>query len=183
MLATGENGSLLRRKLGTFGIRSGLLTAGPPTTDSRFGALDVTAIRWSELPSKNVRPWMVNSPIGIRLSPSSSRQPSDLVKTQAIAADALKIEHYINSRMNKEYIREFDFSVLAMELSIDRDRVCALLSKLAGNENAIAICNPQKRPKTPAAGPAKIAGSECNQSDAAAPVWIESHSIASEVSM
>jgi len=125
---------------------------------------------------------MVNSPIGIRLAPSPSRQPSDLVKTQAIAADALKIEHYINSRMDKEYVREFDFSALAAELSIDRHRVCALLSQLACNENAITICNPQKRPKTSAAGRPKIAGSESNQSDVAAPAWIEPYSLASEVS-
>ena len=125
---------------------------------------------------------MVNSPIGIRLAPSPSRQPSDLVKTQAIAADALKIEHYINSRMAKEYIREFDFSALAVELSIDRERVCVLLSELSGSENAITICNPQKRPKTSAAGRAKIAGSESNQTDVASSAWIERHSVASEVS-
>jgi hypothetical protein len=109
-------------------------------------------------------------------------EPSDLVKTQAIAADALKIEHYINSRMDQEYIREFDFSALAVELSIDRERVCDLLSKQAGNENAITVCNPQKRPKTPSAGRAKIAGSESKQSDAATPAWIAPSSIASEVS-
>jgi hypothetical protein len=95
---------------------------------------------------------MVNSPISIPLAPSQSRKPSDLVKTQAIAADALRIEHYINSRMDKEYIREFDFSALAGELSMDQDRVGALLSKLACNEKTITICNPQKKPKTPAPG-------------------------------
>ena len=118
---------------------------------------------------------MVNSPIGIRLAPSQGRTPSDLVKTQAIAADALKIEHYINSRMIKEYIREFDFAALAADLSIDQGRVCDLLSKLAGNENAITICNPQKRPKTPAAGRTTSRGN--NQSEAAAPAWIEPHSV------
>jgi hypothetical protein len=99
---------------------------------------------------------MVNSPISIPLALSQCRKPSDLVKTQAIAADAVKIEHYINSRMDKEYIREFDFSALAVELSLDRGRVCDLLNKLAGNEIAITVCNPQKRPKTPAPGRAKI---------------------------
>src|SRR5437762_9849860 len=49
-----------------------------------------------------------------------------------------------------EYSYVFDFSVLAADLSLDNDRVRDLLSKLAGNENAITVCNPQKRPKTPA---------------------------------
>ena len=124
---------------------------------------------------------MVNSPIGIRLAPSQGRTPSDLVKTQAIAADALKIEHYINSRMNKEYIREFDFAALAVDLSIDQGRVRDLLSKLAGNENTITICNPQKRPKTPAPTRATIAGRDSSPSDANAPTWIVPHSVALEV--
>jgi len=123
---------------------------------------------------------MVNSPISIPLALSQSRKPSDLVKTQAIAADALKIEHYINSRMDEEHIRAFDFSALATDLSMDRDRVGTLLGKLAGNENAITICNPQKRPRTPAAG--RAGSRRSNQSDAGAPAWIEPHSIASEVS-
>src|SRR4051812_39877658 len=94
---------------------------------------------------------MVNSPISIPLPISQSRKPSDLVKSQAIAADALKIERYINARMDKDYIREFDFASLAADLSIDRERVGSLLSKLAGQENAISVCNPQKRPRTPTA--------------------------------
>jgi len=110
---------------------------------------------------------MVNSPISIPLPISHSRKPSDLVKTQAIAADALRIEHYINSRMDKDYIREFDFATLAADLSIDRERVCALLSKPAGQENAIAVCNPQKRPRTTAA--ARATRRESAQSDAVAP--------------
>src|SRR5438132_13665719 len=110
---------------------------------------------------------MVNSPISIRLAPSQSRKPSDLVKTQAVAADALKIEHYINSRMDKDYIREFDFSALAVDLSLDQDRVRDLLGKLAGNENTVTVCNPQKRPKTPAPGRAINRGS--SQSDVGAP--------------
>ena len=123
---------------------------------------------------------MVNSPISIPLALSQSRKPSDLAKIRAIAADALKIEHYINSRMDKEYIREFDFSALATDLSLDRDRVGALLGKLACDENAITICNPQKRPRTPAAG--RATSRRSNQSDADAPAWIEPHSVASEVS-
>jgi hypothetical protein len=95
---------------------------------------------------------MVNSPISIPLALSQCRKPSDLAKTQAIAADALKVERYINSRMDKEFIREFEFSALAVALSMDQERVCALLSKLAGHENAITVCNPQKRPKTPITG-------------------------------
>src|SRR2546427_7640858 len=95
---------------------------------------------------------MVNSPISIPLAASQSRKPCDLVKTQALAADALKIEYYINSRMDQEYVREFDFATLAVELSMDRELIGALLSKLAGPENAITVCNPQKRPKTPASG-------------------------------
>ena len=112
---------------------------------------------------------MVNSPISIPLALSQSRTPIDLVKTQAIAADALKIEHYVNSRMEKEYIREFDFTELAVDLFIDRERVVALLSKLTGQENAITVCNPQKRPRTPAAG--RTTNRENNQSDANAPAW------------
>jgi hypothetical protein len=123
---------------------------------------------------------MVNSPISIRLAPSQSRKPSDLAKTQAIAADALKIEHYINSRMDKEYIREFDFSALAGDLSLDQDRVRDLLSKLACNENTITICNPQKRPKMPA--PGRATSRMSSQSDADALAWAEPNSIASEVS-
>ena len=118
---------------------------------------------------------MVNSPISIPLPISQSRKPSDLVKTQAIAADALKIEHYINARMDKDYIREFDFATLAADLSIDRERVCTLLSKLSCYENAITVCNPQKRPRVP--GPRRAIG-ESHQSDANAPAWIEPHSIA-----
>lgn len=101
---------------------------------------------------------MVNSPISIPLALSQSRKPSDLAKTQAIAADALKVERYINSRMDNEFIREFDFSALAVDLSMDQERVCALLSKLAGHENAITVCNPQKRPRTPVAERATSGG-------------------------
>ena len=121
---------------------------------------------------------MVNSPISIPLTISQSRKPSDLVKTQASAADALKIEHYINARMEKDYIREFDFAMLAADLSIDRERVCTLLSKLAGHENAISVCNPQKRPRMPA--PASATSRRSSHSDADASAWITSNSIASE---
>jgi len=121
---------------------------------------------------------MVNSPISIPLPLSQSRKPSDLVKTQAIAADALKIEHYINSRMDKDYIREFDFATLAADLSIDQGRVSSLLSKLAGQENVIAVCNPQKRPRTPAA--ARATSRESGQSVAVAPSWIAPTPVASE---
>ena len=121
---------------------------------------------------------MVNSPISIPLPISHSRKPSDLVKTQAIAADALKIEHYINARMDKDYIREFDFATLAADLSIDRERVCTLLSKLAGHENVITVCNSQKRPRTPAAP--RAMSRESGQSDAVAPTWMAPTSIASE---
>jgi hypothetical protein len=124
---------------------------------------------------------MVNSPISIPLALSRSRNPNDLVKTQAIAADALKIEQYINSRMDKEYVREFDFAAIAVDLSMDRECVCALLSKLAGHEDAITVCNPQMRPKTPAAGRATSRGS--SQSDARASAWIEPSSFASEASV
>jgi hypothetical protein len=120
---------------------------------------------------------MVNSPISIPLAASQSRKASDLVKTQAIAADALKIEHYINSRMDNEFIREFDFATLAMDLSMDRERVFALLIKLAGHENAITVCNPQKRPRTPAAG---RANRESSQSSAGSAAWVEPIGIASE---
>jgi hypothetical protein len=110
---------------------------------------------------------MVNSPISIPLVLSQSRKPSDLVKTQAIAADALKIERYINARMAKEYIREFDFSAIAVDLSMDQERVSSLLSKLAGQENAITVCNPQKRPRTSATARATRGGS--SRSDAGVP--------------
>jgi hypothetical protein len=119
---------------------------------------------------------MINSPISIPLALSQSRKPSDLVKTQALAADALKIEHYINSRMDKEYIREFDFATLALDLSMDRERVFALLSKLARHENAITVCNPQKRPRTSATGRANRGSS---QSSPGSPEWIEPSAIAS----
>ena len=121
---------------------------------------------------------MVNSTISIPLPNSQSRKPSDLVKTQAIAADALKIEHYINARMDKDYIREFDFATLAADLSIDRERVCTLLSKLAGYENVITVCNPQKRRRTLAA--ARATSRKSSQSDADTPAWIAPISIASE---
>lgn len=91
---------------------------------------------------------MVNAPISIPLTIPQSRKPSDLVKTQAIAADAVKIERYINSRMDQQYIQEFEFDALATALSLDQDRVRDLLNKLDGNEKTITICNPQKRPKT-----------------------------------
>lgn len=120
---------------------------------------------------------MVNSPISIPLSISQSRKPSDLAKTQASAAAALKIEHYINARMDNDYIREFDFAMLAAELSIDRERVCMLLSKLAGDENVITVCNPQKRPKAPAGARATSRKSIPN---AAALAWPAPISIASE---
>jgi hypothetical protein len=121
---------------------------------------------------------MVNSPISIPLPISQSRKPSDLAKTQAIAADALKIERYINARMDKDYIREFDFAMLAAELSMDRERVYTLLSKLAGHENAITVCNPQKRPRTPVA--ARATSRKSGQSDVDASAWIAPISIASE---
>ena len=123
---------------------------------------------------------MVNSPISIPLALSQSRKPSDLVKTQAIAADALKIEQYINSRMDKEYIREFDFAALAADLSMDRERVCTLLSKLAGHENAITVCNPQKRPRTPAAA---TSDKRVRSRSADVPAWIAPISIASEATL
>ena len=126
---------------------------------------------------------MVNAPISIPLAPSQSRKPSDLVKTQALAADALKIEQYINSRMDRDFIREFDFTALAVDLSLDRKTVCDLLSKLAGNDNAITICNPQKRPRTTSAGRAKVTGSELHPSDAGTPAWMEPSSITTAVRM
>ena len=95
---------------------------------------------------------MVTSPISIPLVLSQSRKPVDLAKVQSIAADAIKIERYINSRMDKEFVREFDFGTLATDLSMDQARVAALLGKLAGHPNTISVCNPQKRPKTSAAG-------------------------------
>jgi hypothetical protein len=91
---------------------------------------------------------MINSPISIPLALSQSRKPSDLAKTQAIAAEALKIEQYINARMDQEYIREFHFAAIAAELSLDQERVCALLGKLAASQDSITICNPQMRPRT-----------------------------------
>ena len=124
---------------------------------------------------------MVNSPISIPLSVSQSRKPSDLAKTQASAADALKIEHYINARMGNDYIREFDFTMLAADLSLDRERVYTLLSKFAGHENAITVCNPQKRPK--AAAGARATSSRSSQADAAAPAWMAPISIASEATV
>jgi hypothetical protein len=126
---------------------------------------------------------MVNAPISIPLALSQSRKPSDLVKTQAIAADALKIEHYINSRMDQDFVREFDFSAIAVDLSLDRKTVSYLLSKLAGNENAITICNPQKRPRTPSVGRAKTAHVVHHPADTAAPAWVAPNSIAAEVKM
>src|SRR4051812_26427843 len=92
---------------------------------------------------------MVNSPISIPLAASLSRKPSDLVKTQALAAYALKIERYINSRMDQAYIREFDFATLAVELAMGRERIGALLSKLAGQEMqslSVTLKNDRSRP-------------------------------------
>ena len=121
---------------------------------------------------------MVNSPISIPLALSQSRNPSDLIKTQAIAADALKIERYINSRMDKEFIREFDFATLADDLSMDLDSVVTLLSKLAGPENAITVRNPQKRPRTPA--PGRASSRMSSHSGAGTPARIEPSAIASD---
>lgn len=124
---------------------------------------------------------MINSPIRIPLALSQSRTPSDLVKVQAIAADALKIERYINVRMEADFIREFVFSALAADLSMDQERVRSLLSKLAGHNNSITVCNPQKRPRTPVTGRAIIGGS--SRSSADVPAWIEPSSGASEVAV
>jgi len=121
---------------------------------------------------------MVNSPISIPLPISENRKPSDLAKTQAIAADALKIEHYINARMDKDHIRAFDFDILAADLSIDRERVFKLLSKLAGHENAITVCNPQKRPKAAAAG--RVTSRISSQSGVDASAWNAPIAITSE---
>jgi len=119
---------------------------------------------------------MINSPISIPLALSQGRTSSDLAKTQAIAADALKIERYVNSRMDQEFIREFDFATLAADLSIDLHRVGALLSKLASRENTLTVCNPQKRPRTSA--PRRATSS--SHSGAATPTWIEPSVIAAE---
>jgi len=94
---------------------------------------------------------MVNSPISIPLAISQSRKPSDLFKAQALAADALKIERYINSQMNQEYIRQFDFSALAQALSLDQERVQGLLNRLASNSSEITVRNPNNKPRTPGA--------------------------------
>jgi len=121
---------------------------------------------------------MINSPISIPLALSPSRKPSDLVKTQAIAADALRIERYINSRMDKEFMREFEFAALAADLSMDLSRVVAILGRLAGPENVITVCNPQKRPRTPAPGRATSrVSSHCG---AGTPAGIEPSVIASQ---
>ena len=124
---------------------------------------------------------MINSPFSIPLALSQSRKPSDLVNIQAIAADALKIERYINARMVNEFIRQFDFAALAADLSMDQERVRSLLSKLAGHDSAITVCNPQKRPKTPAAGRATIGGS--SRSNGCVPAGIEPSSSASEAAV
>src|SRR4051794_16408189 len=137
-------------------------------------------MQWSERPKWNVRPSMVNSPISIPLALMQSRKPSDLFKTQAIAADALRIERHINSRMDNEYIRDFDFATLAVDLSMDQERVFALLSKLAGNEKAITVCNPQRKPRTPVTRRASPGSSQPN---ACAPLWIAPSAIASEATV
>jgi hypothetical protein len=135
------------RQLTTFFIRLSMLTCSPPNTDEVLGFL--WTVQLLILQGKG-RQSVVNSPISIPLALSSSRLPSDLVKIQAIAADALKIERYINSKMETDFIWEFEFAALAADLSINQARVHSLLSKLAGHETAIVVCNPQKRPKTPA---------------------------------
>jgi hypothetical protein len=103
---------------------------------------------------------MVNAPISIPLSISKSRQPSDLIKSQALAAAAVKIERYINSKMDAQYIQEFDFATIAAALAMDLDRVRDLLIQLDGNGEGITICNPQKRPKPPKAPRPGNRGSE-----------------------
>ena len=101
---------------------------------------------------------MITSPISIPLGLSQSRKPGDLAKVQSIAADAIKLERYINSRMDTEFVHEFDFATLALDLSMDQARVAALLGKLGERPNTISVCNPQKRPKTSAAGHATVPG-------------------------
>jgi hypothetical protein len=124
---------------------------------------------------------MVNSPISIPLALSQSRKPSDLLKIQAIAADAFKIERYINTRMETDFIREFDFSALAADLSMDQERVRSLLSKLADHENAITVCNPQKRPRTPVTGMATSHAS--SRTSAGVRIWNEPSLTASEATI
>lgn len=92
---------------------------------------------------------MVNAPISIPLAISHSRTPGDLFKAQSLAADALKIERYINSQMAKEYIRQFDFAALAQSLSLDVQRVQSLLHKLSAGNQEITVRNLMNRPKTP----------------------------------
>jgi hypothetical protein len=124
---------------------------------------------------------MVNSPISIPLALSQSRKPSDLVKIQAIAADAVRIERYINARMEADFIREFDFSAIAVDLSMDQERVRTLLSKLAGHENAITVCNPQKRPRAPATG--RVTSGASSRSSAGVRTWNEPSFISSEATV
>jgi hypothetical protein len=129
------------------------LTPAVQTTDRWIGA------RVRELlASQQSGARMVTSPISIPLLLSQSLKPRDLAKVQSIAADAIKIERYINSRMDKEFVREFDFDTLATDLSMDQARVAELLGKYAGHPNTISVCNPQKRPKKPAAGRLTVRG-------------------------
>jgi hypothetical protein len=92
---------------------------------------------------------MVNAPISIPLAITQSRKPSDLFQAQSLAADALKIERYINSQMAREYIRQFDFSTLAQALALDQQRVQALLNRLAEGSQELTVRNPNNKPKTP----------------------------------
>jgi hypothetical protein len=121
---------------------------------------------------------VVNSPISIPLALSQSRKPSDLIKIQAIAADALKIERYINSKMETDFIRQFEFTALAADLSMNQERVQTLLSKYAGLDHAIVVCNPQKRPKTPPTGP--VIGGANSRSSAGVPAMVETTPIATD---
>jgi len=102
---------------------------------------------------------VLNAPISIPLAISTSRRPSDLQHAQALAADALKIERYINAEMKEQYIRDFDLSALSQQLSIDQERVNILLNKLAANGKEITVRNPINRPKTPATAQPNAAAS------------------------
>jgi hypothetical protein len=107
---------------------------------------------------------VVNAPISIPLAISPSRKPSDLIHAQALAADALKIERYINAEMKDQYIRDFDLSALSQQLSLDQERVHALLNKLASNGKELTVRNPLNRPKTPPVAQPSAVGNETHPS-------------------
>jgi hypothetical protein len=59
-----------------------------------------------------------------------------------------RIENYINSKMEEgdDYIREFDYWVIAEDLGVQKQEVHDLLYPMDAGSNGITIYNPKNKP-------------------------------------